>query len=155
MTGSAPPRRLDRGNVDFSHRHHGFECALGDRRIGVGYRRDEGARHDLPLQAPPILAPAALACLPAIADDRVPQAVGFGLVVGSDLKRERLVVPELRAAVQPQAGDACHGELNREDIALLAGGIVARRAMHGAHAVTPIPTFPQRREGVKREIRPV
>ena len=37
---------------------------------------------------------------------------------------------ERRAAVQADAGDADHGELDRQDIALLAVGIVARRA-HG------------------------
>ena len=38
----------------------------------------------------------------------------FGLVVGGDLKRERLGVLEMRAAVQPDAGDAGHGELDCE-----------------------------------------
>ena len=66
----------------------------------------EGARRDLPRQAPLVLAPAAGAFLAAVADDRVPQAVGFGLVVGRDLERERLAVLERRPAVQPDAGDA-------------------------------------------------
>ena len=70
----------------------------------------QGARRDLPRQAPLVLAPAACAFLAAIADDRVPQAVGFGLVVGRDLEREGLVVLEPGAAVQPEAGDAHHGE---------------------------------------------
>jgi hypothetical protein len=68
------------------------------------------------------VAPAARAFLAAISDDRVPQAVGFGLVVGRDLKGERLVVRELRVAVQSDAVDAGHDELDRQDIALLAIG---------------------------------
>jgi hypothetical protein len=40
MSGSAAPRRLYRGNFDFSHRHHRVERALGRRQIGVSYRRD-------------------------------------------------------------------------------------------------------------------
>jgi hypothetical protein len=38
-------------------------------------------------------------------------------------------VLERRAAIQPQTSDAHHGELDRQHIALLAGGIVAGRAM--------------------------
>jgi hypothetical protein len=34
-----------------------------------------------------------------MADDHVPQAVGFGLVVGRNLKREGFVMLEMRAAV--------------------------------------------------------
>jgi hypothetical protein len=41
-------------------------------------------------------------------------------------------VPEGRAAVQANAGDAGHGELHGQHIALLARRVVARRAVHGA-----------------------
>src|SRR5258706_9556238 len=54
------------------------------------------------------------------------------MVISRNLKREGLIVLELRAAVQPDAGNADRGELDREDITLLAVGIVARRAVHGA-----------------------
>lgn len=40
---------------------------------------------------------------------------------------------EGRAAVQPQAGNAGHGELHRQHVALLARGVVARRAVDGLH----------------------
>lgn len=86
---SARPRRLYRCDVDLSHRHHRFERALGRSGIGTEQRRREGAGGDLPGQTPAVLAPAALAFLTAIFDDRAPQAVGFRLVVGRDLKRER------------------------------------------------------------------
>ena len=49
--------------------------------------------------------PHALSCA-AVADDRVPVAVGLGLVVGRDLERERLAVLELRPAVEADAGHA-------------------------------------------------
>ena len=48
-------------------------------------------------EAPLVLAPAALALLPAVTDDRVPVPVGLGLVVGRHLERERLAVLEHRA----------------------------------------------------------
>src|SRR5688572_9935648 len=68
---SAPPRRLDRGDVDFLHRHHRLEGALG---LGATCceRVGQRARGDLPGEAPAVLAPTALAFLAAIADDRVP-----------------------------------------------------------------------------------
>jgi hypothetical protein len=47
------------------------------------------ARRDLPGDAPFILAPAARALLATIANDCVPVPVGFLLVVGGDLTRER------------------------------------------------------------------
>src|SRR5690349_8322900 len=103
---SAPPGRFDGSDVDLPHLHHRFESPLGGRAIGIGERVDEGAWRDLPRQAPFVLAPAAGAFLAAVADDGVPQTVRFGLVVRRDLERESLVVLELRAAVQSDAGDA-------------------------------------------------
>src|SRR5512134_1991619 len=131
--GSAAPGRFDRSDVDLSHLHHRFEGALGRRAIGIGERGNQGAWRDLPRQAPLVLAPSAFAFLTAIADDRVPQAVGFGLVVGRNLEREGFVVLELRAAVQSDARDANHGELDRQDIPLFASRIVARRAKDPAY----------------------
>ena len=90
------------------------------------------ARRDLPGDAPFVLAPAALAFLAAVADDRVPVAVGLLLVVGGDLEREGLAVLERGAAVEADAGNAGNGELDRQHVALLAGRVVARRAVDGA-----------------------
>jgi hypothetical protein len=67
-----------------------------------------------------------------LADDRVPEAVGLGLVVGGDLERERLVRLERGPAVEAEAGNAEHGELDREHVALFAGREVARRFHHAA-----------------------
>src|SRR4028119_929429 len=82
---------LDPGNVDPAHRHHGFECSPGRRpvRIAVGPQQRTG--RDLPRKAPSILAPAASAFLPAIADDGVPIAVGLVLVVSQDHEADRLI----------------------------------------------------------------
>ena len=74
--------------------------------IGIGDGLRQGERRDLPGQSPLVLAPAALALLAAVADDRVPVAIGLGLVGGGDLKRERFAVLERRSAVEPDAGDA-------------------------------------------------
>ena len=130
---SAASRGLDGGDVDLAHRHHRLEDALGHGRVGVGIAFGERARRDLPRQAPAVLAPAAFAFLAAVVDDRVPQSVGLGLVVGGDHERERFAVLELRAAVEAQARDAADGEIDRQHVALLAGRVIAGRAMDGVH----------------------
>lgn len=107
--GLAAYRGLDRGNVDFAHRHHCVKCALCDLapfRQGLG----QNARRDLPRQAPFIPAPAAGALLAAIADNGIPVAVCLCLVLGRYLKRKCLAVLEPVAAVQANAGDTTYGE---------------------------------------------
>src|SRR5690606_21354531 len=101
-----------------------LEGALGGGFVGAGGRVGQHARGDLPGDAPLVLAPAALAFLPAVIDDRVPVAVGFFLVLGDDRERERFVVGEVRAAVEADAGDAADGEIDRQDVAFLARGKV-------------------------------
>src|SRR6187455_1731395 len=76
----AAARRLDFGDVDLFHRHHRIERALGYSGIAIGDRFGQCNRRDLPVQAPFVLAPAARALRTAVADDRVPVAIGFGLV---------------------------------------------------------------------------
>src|SRR5262245_23524131 len=91
---STAARRLDCSDVDLFHLHHRIERALGGSGIGIGDRFRQGDRRNLPGQSPFVLAPAARALLAAVADDRVPVAIRFGLVSGCDLKRERFVVLE-------------------------------------------------------------
>src|SRR6516165_11987292 len=72
---SAPPSRLDRGDVNFLHIHHRNKrafcfIAAGSHRLG------QHARRDLPRDAPFVLAPTARTFLAAIADDGIPVAVG-------------------------------------------------------------------------------
>src|SRR5690606_3142610 len=129
---SIAARRLDGGDVDLLHRHHRLECALGDRRVGAEDRFAQRNWGALPGDAPLVLAPAALAFLAAVVDDRVPVAISLLLVGGRDLEREGLVVLERRSAIEPEAGDAEHGEVDRKDIALFPGRIVARREVHRA-----------------------
>ncbi len=86
-----------------AHLHHGVEHALGRRRVATHDRVGEGAWRDLPGETPFVLAPAAGALLATVADDRVPQAIGFGLVVGGDLEREGFVVGERGAPVESDA----------------------------------------------------
>src|SRR5688500_13354831 len=87
LTSTAAPRR-DRGDVDLFHLHHRVEVALGGGGIRIGIRLRQGDGRDLPGQSPFVLAPAARALLPAVADDGVPVTIRFGLVSGGDLKRE-------------------------------------------------------------------
>lgn len=72
-----------------------------------------------------MLAPATFAFLAIVADDHIPQAIGFGLIMRRDLERERLAVFERIAAVLAKTGVARHGELDRQDVALLVGWVVA------------------------------
>ena len=130
--GSPAPRGFDFGDVDFPHFHHRRKNALGLGAAGVE-RIGQSAGRDLPRQAPAILAPAAGAFLPAVADDRVPVAIRFLLRIGRDEEGKRLAVPEFRPAIQPETGNAEDGELHREHIALFARWIVARRLMHRDH----------------------
>src|SRR5574338_1359088 len=132
-SASAAPSGFDRGDVDLSHLHHGFERALRRRSIRIGDRGRQGAWRDLPRQSPLVLAPAACAFLTAVSDNRVPQAIRFGLVLGRDLEREGLAVFERRPPVQAETRDTHHRKFDRQDIALLARGIVARGAMDGSH----------------------
>src|SRR5438552_3398970 len=121
---SAPPRCLDGGNVDFLHRHHRFEgtlCLIASSRERVR----QHARGDLPGEAPAVLAPTTLAFLPPIVDDRIPVTVRLFLIVRRDLERKGLAVLERRAAVETETGNAHHGELHCQYIALLAVRVVA------------------------------
>src|ERR1700676_738011 len=99
------------------HLHHRIERALGGSGIGTGYRFGQSDRRDLPGQSP--FAPAALALFAAVADDRVPITISFGLVSGCDLKRERFVVLECGSAIEPEAGNPHHGKLYRQHIPFL------------------------------------
>src|SRR5262249_3689759 len=129
---SATSRSLDRGDVDLLHAHHRIERALcfiaaGRQRLG------QHARRDLPGDAPLVFAPAALALLPAIADDGIPVAVGLVLIVGGDLEREGLVMFEYRTAVETDARDAGNREFDDQHITGLAGWVVTGCTVYAAH----------------------
>src|SRR6266446_6115486 len=113
---SAASRCLDDGDVDLLHRHHRREGALGLSATGR-HRLGQRARGDLPGEAPAVLAPTARAFLAAIADNRIPVAVGLRLIVRGDLEGKGLAVLERRAAVETEAGNAEDGEFHRQNIA--------------------------------------
>src|SRR5512132_2603452 len=128
----AAPRGLDGGDVDLLHRHHRLEGTL--RLVSTrGKRIGQRARGDLPGEAPAIPAPTALTLLTAVADDRVPVAVGLFLVFGRDLEGKGLTVLERRSPIEAQAGNAQNGELHRQLIALLAAGVVTGRPVNRFH----------------------
>src|SRR3981081_1120260 len=94
-------RRFERGHVDLLHRHHRLEGAFGyfaTNRQGFA----QNPWRNLPGDAPFVLAPAALTSLPTIADNGIPVAVCFFLLVGRDLEREGLAVIESGTALQTQ-----------------------------------------------------
>ena len=112
---------LNRCDVDFLHRHHRLEGAFGfvaARTQGIG--QDLG--RDLPRNTPFVLAPAARAFLSAIADDGVPVFVGLHLIFGGDLEGESLIVLELGATIEADAGDAENSELTSSGSPFLPPG---------------------------------
>src|SRR5688500_7529984 len=115
---STAARSLDRGDVDLPHLHHRVERSLGGGAVGIGYCFGQSDRPNLPGQAPFVLAPPARAFFAAVADDCVPVTISFGLVSGSDLKRECFVVLKRRTAIEPEAGNSHHRKLDRQYIAL-------------------------------------
>src|SRR5690606_7028940 len=118
--------------IDFSHFHHRCKGALGLRAAG-GHRASEGARRDLPRQTPAILAPAAGALLPTIADDRVPVAVRLLLRIGRDLERKGLALWKNRAAIQAETRNAKDGKLYCEHLPLFPTRVIARCAVNRGH----------------------
>src|SRR6185503_18611315 len=72
----APKGGFDRGDVDFLHRHHRLEGALGRGLVGIVHSLQQHARGNLPREAPLVLAPAAGAFLAAGLGNGVPIAVG-------------------------------------------------------------------------------
>src|SRR5688500_17198241 len=130
---SAAHSCFDGRDVYLLHRHHRLERTL--RRVAaLGHCIGQYARGDLPADAPFVLAPAALAFLPAIADDRVPIAVGLLLIVGRDLEGEGLAVLEMRPAIEADTGYARDGEFDRQGIGRFAAGIIGGRTGGGADA---------------------
>src|SRR5687767_5855140 len=98
LSRGSSPRCLDGGDVDLLHRHHRLEgtlCLTATSRHRIGER----ARSNLPGEAPAVLAPSALTFLAAIADDGIPVAVRFFLIVRRDLEGKGFALLELRPAV--------------------------------------------------------
>lgn len=131
MVASTTPRRLYGGDIYLAHLHHGLEGAPGGLGVGIRDRLGEGQGGDLPGDAPLVLAPAALARLTTVIDDGVPIAIRLGLGLRCDLEREGPAVADPGAAIEPEAGDPHHPELDRQHIPSLAGGVVGRGAVHG------------------------
>jgi hypothetical protein len=100
------------------------------RPIDVVGVSDSCALRDLPGHAPAVLAPAALTFLAAILHNCVPPEVCFGLVVGGDLELKSSVVLYLWAAIEADAGNTDHGELDGQHVTLLSVGIVAPLEIH-------------------------
>src|SRR4030095_9066914 len=122
----------DGGDVDLLHRHHrreGTLCLTAASRKRIGQR----ARRDMPGATRAVLAPPALACRPAIAHDRVPVAVRLFLSVRRDLEGKGLAVPERRAAVETETGNAENVEQHCQHIARLAARVVTGRLVNSGH----------------------
>lgn len=134
MDAPASHRSLNRRDIDLAHIHHRRIGPLGGSGSeATGDRLHQHTRRDLPGDAPAILAPAAGAFLTAIAHNRIPIAVGFGLIVCGNLEGKRFVVREVRPAIEAHTYHARDGEFDQQHIALLAIGIVTRRAVYHAH----------------------
>src|SRR5215218_10187634 len=130
IDGYSALRSLDPGDVDLAHGHHRFERSPGRGLVRIAVGPQQRTRRDLPGKAPAILAPAASAFLPAIADDGIPITVGLFLVTGQDHEADRLIGLEIGPAVQADERPAEHGELDRKFGALRPTRKV-RRGVHG------------------------
>jgi len=62
------------------------------------------------------------------------RGVRLFLSVRCDLERKRLAVPEHRAAIETETGNAEHGEFHRQHIALLATSVVTGRLVNTGHS---------------------
>jgi hypothetical protein len=81
----------------------------------------------LPGDAPFVLAPTACTFLAATTDDCVPVAVGFLLIISSDLEREGFVMVERGPAIEAETGAAGDCEFDRQQVARLAGQSLGAR----------------------------
>src|SRR3954468_24196467 len=124
--------RLDRGDVDLLHGHHRVEGPFGRCGVRAGGGVEQDAWSDLPGEAPAVLAPTAGAFLAAVVDDRVPVAVGLGLILGNHHEADRFVRGEVGAAVEANELLAEHAELDGQLVAFLAAGEVRRCLVGGA-----------------------
>ena len=111
---------LDNGDVGAAHVHHGLECPAWRRRDQVGDGRRSARGRDLPRQAPTVLKPAAGAGLARRCRRWRSTGGRSRLVFGGHLEREGCWA-ERRPAVQAQAGNAQHGELDRQHVASWPG----------------------------------
>src|SRR5688500_14043406 len=105
-------RRLDLRDVDLAHRHHRVERALRRGLVRTGSRVEQHARSDLPGEPPFVLAPAAFAFRAAVADDRIPVAVGLFLILGNYHQADGFIWLEDRAAVEADEFPPEHGEFD-------------------------------------------
>src|SRR3954465_7773153 len=126
---SASARGLDRRDVNLLHRHHRLErppgfSATNRKRLG------QHPWGDLPGDTPAILAPTARAFLAAIADDRVPVAVGLVLRVRCHLEGKCLGRFERRSTVETETRNTQDAELHRQHVALLTARVVAGRLVN-------------------------
>jgi hypothetical protein len=110
-----------------------FHRALCSLRVGIAEQPGERGRHDLPGEAEAVLDPTALLGL-GHRREGVGQPDDLGLVLASDLERDRLVELEVRAAVE--AGELPSGERELDDqhVARLAARGVRRRAVDAVRA---------------------
>lgn len=115
-----PTAHLDLSSVDPRHAHKDLERTLSSCSIRAGYgsRQDAGA---ICHETPRLFLPQPHALTGAIDDNRATPAVCLSLIIRRNLKRERLVALEHRAAVQADAGDAHSPD---------AGEVVARGEMN-------------------------
>src|SRR4051812_2773717 len=125
----SPSRGLDSRDVDLAHGHHGFHRSPGRFPIGIGHVLEQRAWRDLPREAPPIPAPAAGPFFPAPADDRLPIAIRFRLVLGHHHEADRLVGAKVGAAIEANERPAQKGELDRQLLAFVTAWIIGRGGM--------------------------
>src|SRR5262249_59496443 len=79
-------------------------------------------------------APADCPLLSAVAEKGFPVGICFCWMVGRDWEREGLVVFEGGTAIETDAGNARHDEIDGQYVPSFATGIVGRGSVHTLHA---------------------
>src|SRR5262245_2437030 len=104
---------LQLSDVELLHLEHGSHRSLRPPRVGVADEFQQPGGDDLPREAEPVLQPPALALLPAVGGERVPEVVDLILGVAAHEERERLGELVVRPAVQRDQAKSL--ELERHD----------------------------------------
>ncbi len=104
---------FDQPNINFRHAHHGFESSLGGGAIGASKRLCQLDRSNLPVHSLAVFAPTALTFLSTIVNDGIPIAVRFRLSFGCHLKRKGPIMWHTGPAIETDAGNPQHDEIDR------------------------------------------
>ena len=104
---------LELSDVEFLHRQHARDDALGRRGVRVVHEFGQSRGDDLPGESEPVAQPAAHRGLAPAREQSLPETVELGLIFDVDLDGHRLRVRELRPAALLCVDSLCTAEPER------------------------------------------